>query len=205
MLNNKGYTLVELLATMIILGIVMAVTIPNISGISTQNKITTYAEDAKKFKSSAEYMIRGDDTIDKPKDNNDCVVVNLKYLHGNDYDHPPYDGRYLMDHSIMVMVKLNNRYEYYIQLVEEYNSDGVNNYKGFSLTNYHNLESDRYLNNVTEGVNMSKFFQMNWSTWNASNSAKTSILSVTRQKDGGSQSFMGATGCTKVVGIYYAS
>ena len=205
MLNNKGYTLVELLATMIILGIVMAVTIPNISGISTQNKITTYAEDAKKFKSSAEYMIRGDDTIEKPKDNNDCVVVNLKYLHGNDYDHPPYDGRYLMDHSIMVMVKKSNRYVYYIQLVEEFNSDGVNNYKGFSLTEYYNLEGDRYLNNISEGVNMSNFFQMDWSTWYASNNAKTSILNVTRQKDGVSQSFRTATGCTTVKGIYYAS
>lgn len=195
MLNNKGYTLVELLATMIILGIVMAVTIPNISGISTQNKITTYAEDAKKFKSSAEYMIRGDDTIEKPKENHQCVIVNLKYLHGNDYDHPPYGGRYMMEHSVMVMVKLDNRYEYFIQIVEEFNSDGVNNYKGFSLVKYHDLEGDRYLNNVTEGLNLSGFFQMNWSD----------PLASTRTHGGASQTLMGATGCNVLLEKYYAS
>lgn len=169
-MNSKGYTLVELLATMVILGILMAVTIPNISGISTQNKITTYAEDAKKFKSTVEYMLRGDDTLKKPKVNGDCVLVNLKYVHGNDYDHPPYGGEYLMDKSIVVMTKEQNRYKYYVQLVEKFISEGVENYRGFSLLEYSELEGDKYLTNISESSgNMGPFFDIKYNQGNILN------------------------------------
>ena len=37
-LKNRGFTLVELLAMLVVLGILMAVTIPNITGILNQSK-----------------------------------------------------------------------------------------------------------------------------------------------------------------------
>ena len=160
-MNNKGFTLIELLGVMVILGMVMAVIIPNVSGISTQNKITTYAEDAKKFKSTVEYMLRGDDTVLKPKINNHCVLVDLKYVHGSEYDNPPYGGEYLMDKSFVLMTKVNNRYVYFIQLIEKYNSDGTYYYKGFKLMEYSNLESTNYLNWLTESTSSSSFVDVN--------------------------------------------
>lgn len=196
-MNNKGYTLIELLATMVIIGVVMAVTIPNISGISAQNKMTTYAEDAKKFKNTAEYMFRGDDTIIKPTENNQCVMVNLKYLHDNEFDAPPYGGAYDMMNSFVVMVKKNNRYYYYVQLVEHFTSDG-DNYKGFSLIDHTRLEGGKYLDEVVEGTNMRPFVSIN--NWgNASN-----ILQSTRTSPS-TQTITSVTGCTSVVGVYYES
>ena len=41
-MNERGFTLVELMATILIIGVVMAVTIPNVTGIFNQGKITTY-------------------------------------------------------------------------------------------------------------------------------------------------------------------
>lgn len=188
-MNNKGFTLVELLGVMLILGMVMAVTIPNISGISTQNKITTYAEDAKKFKSTAEYMIRGDDTVKKPSSNGQCVVVNLKYVHGNEYDNPPYGGEYLMDKSFVVMVKKNKRYYYYVQLVEKFNTDGTDNYRGFKLIEYSELESTNYLDKLTEGLSMADFIDVN--------------LGVTKESI--RNTIQGTTGCSTVVEVYNAT
>lgn len=188
-MNNKGYTLVELLGVMLILGIVMGVTIPNISGISTQNKITTYAEDAKKFKSTAEYMIRGDDTVKKPVGDGECVVVNLKYIHGNEYDNPPYGGEYLMNKSFVVMVKKNKRYHFYVQLVEKFNTDGTDNYRGFKLLNYTELESTNYLDKLTEGLSMSDFVDVN----------------LAGSKDDIKNTINPTTNCTTVVEVYNAT
>lgn len=202
MLNNKGYTLVELLATMIILGIILAVTIPNISGISTQNKITAYAEDAKKFKNSAEYMFRGDDTVKKPQESEHCVMVNLKYLHGNDYDNPPYGGKYDMNNSFVVMVKINKRYKFYVQLVEVFESDGMDNYRGFSLVEYSKLEGSKYLDEVDEGVNMDPFVKIYTSSDNGWSNSSTILNKRTSIDD---KSIQEITGCKILDDVYYAA
>ena len=202
MLNNKGYTLVELLATMIILGIMLAVTIPNISGISTQNKITAYAEDAKKFKNSAEYMFRGDDTVKKPQESEHCVMVNLKYLHSNDYDNPPYGGKYDMNNSFVVMVKINKRYKFYVQLVEVFESDGMDNYRGFSLKESSKLEGSKYLDEVDEGVNMNNFVKV---YTNSDNGWLNTSTLLGRKQASSSKSITGLTGCKILDDVYYAS
>ena len=197
-MNNKGYTLVELLATMVILGILMAVTIPNISGISTQNKITKYAEDAKKFKNTAEYMFRGDDTVVKPVNNKECLIVNLRYVHGNEYDDPPYGGSYDMDNSFVVMVKSNRRYEYYVQLVEKFTADGMDNYRGFSLLKYSELESDTYLDKLSEGVNLTPF--VNITNWGS----ESSILSA-RRTSPSNKNLKNIAKCDDIIGIYHSA
>ena len=157
-MNSKGFTLIELLAVMVVLGIIMAVTIPNIIGISNQNKITAYAEDAKKFKNTAEYKFRGDDTVDKPKNNGDCIVANLKYLDNAEFDSPPNNGKYLMHHSFVIMKKENRQYEYYVQLIEELpDGDG---YRGIKLVNAKELESDKYLDKVSDSANRSEYLEI---------------------------------------------
>ena len=108
-MNNKGFTLIELLATLLIIGVVMGITIPNITGIFNQGKITTYAEDAKKMKTSAEYLFRGDTSITRPNANGDCVAISLKYL-DNDEFKPPYGGIYLETESFIFIKKKNKIY-----------------------------------------------------------------------------------------------
>ena len=93
-MNERGFTLVELMATILIIGIVMAITIPNVTGIFNQGKATTYGEDAKKLRNSAEYLYRGDSSIERLIDNGDCIVFSFKYLDNDEYK-PPYGGYYL--------------------------------------------------------------------------------------------------------------
>ena len=204
MLNNKGYTLVELLATMTILGVLLAVTIPNISGISTQNKMTAYAEDAKKFKNTAEYMFRGDDTVIKPQEDKHCIMINLRYVHGSDYDNPPYGGAYDMDNSFVVMVKYNKRYMYYVQLVEKFTSDGVDNYRGVSLREYSELEGGKYLDCISEGVDMTPFVQVYFpggvNVW----TAPGNLLDKSRTSPS-SRSIKNITNCETIDTVYYSA
>ena len=59
-LNRQGFTLVELLAALVILALLMAAAVPNVIGMINRNKATSYIEDAKKLAARAEYLMRGD-------------------------------------------------------------------------------------------------------------------------------------------------
>lgn len=149
-MNQKGFTLVELLATLLIIGVVMGITIPNVTGIFNQNKVTTYAEDAKKLRTSAEYMFRGNSSVTKPVANNDCIAISLKYLDNDEYK-PPYGGTYLETMSYVIVRKVNTssekKYYYYVQLIESLPDYG---YRGFKIVDAKNLDAGGYFDRVSE-------------------------------------------------------
>lgn len=153
-MNNKGFTLIELMAVFVVLGVLMSVTIANIVGITTANKQQAYAEDAKKFKNSVEYRFRGDSTIEKPKNNNECIVANLKYIAGSEFDDAPYGGTYDMNRSYVIMTKKNNEYKYYVQLVEKIPEGG---YRGIKLDLINNLEGTKYQTEIDESTDIGNF------------------------------------------------
>ena len=153
-LNQKGFTLIELMATLLIIAVVMGITIPNVTGIFNQGKVTTYAEDAKKLRTSAEYMFRGDNTVVKPTNNGECIAISLAYLDNDEYN-PPYGGRYLQTKSFII-VKMNvtnsggrdiRKYSYHVQLIESLPDYG---YRGFRLVDASLLDGDGYFDMVGE-------------------------------------------------------
>lgn len=117
MKNRKGFTLVELLAVVVILGLMMGIAIPNIMGIIKRQKQSTYLEDAKKMVSRAEYMLRSTTKIEKPK-NNQCVAMTLGYLDNGEFNNPPYGGAYFSTLSYVVVKNYQGKYQYYVQLYE---------------------------------------------------------------------------------------
>lgn len=154
-LNNNGFTLVELLAVFVVLGVLMAVTIPNIVGISEVNKLQNYAEDVKKFKNSVEYRFRGDSTIEKPQVNGECIIANLRYVAGSEFDNPPYGGEYMMDQSFVVMAKVDNQYKYYVQLIEDLPGD--EGYRGVKLKDNVRLDAEKFQDEIDEGLVLDVF------------------------------------------------
>lgn len=144
--NRKGFTLVELLAVIVILGIIMAIAIPNVTGILYRNRSSTYVEDAKKLATTAEYKFRGsNNSIIKPA-NNQCIVMNLAYLDNSEFEEPPNGGEYLKDQSFVVIKKNGSSYEYYVQLVERITND--TDRRGISLIK----STDLYKENATDLV-----------------------------------------------------
>lgn len=183
-LDNKGFTLVELMATLILISVVMAITIPNVTGIFNQGKVTTYAEDAKKLKTSSEYVLRGNSSITKPKDNGDCIAMSLAYL-DNDEFNPPYGGNYLDTESFVVIKKYNKKYYYYVQLIESLPDGG---YRGFKLLDATNLDGDGYFDRVGEYTSLSTFADLN--------------DYITNPNGLKSHSNLNGIGCTAVLKIY---
>ena len=160
-LNQKGFTLIELMATILIIAVVMAITIPNVTGIFNQGKIITYAEDAKKLRTSAEYMFRGNNAIVKPVNNNECIAISLAYLDNSEYK-PPYGGKYLSTKSFVIVKKINTaserRYYYYVQLIESLPDYG---YRGFKLLEASELDGDGYFDKVKDFDSDGEFADLN--------------------------------------------
>lgn len=144
MLRNKnGFTLVELLATVVILGIIMIVAVPNVMGILTRNRSNTYLEDAKKLSTLAEYQIRsGSNAVQKPA-TGQCIVMTLSYLDNAEFEDAPNGGEYLKNVSFVVVKKEGNELKYYVQLLENYK----NTYRGVKLIETSKLTENGAVNN----------------------------------------------------------
>ena len=123
-MNHKGFTLVELLAMLVVIGILMAITIPNISGILKNNRESIGVEDVNKMVGNAKTKMETGQAKNPPL--NGCIVMSLKFIDNNsDFATGVNGGNYDRDESVIVVKKeqLNastatNTYKYYIRLVE---------------------------------------------------------------------------------------
>ena len=119
MKNNKGFTLVELLATISLLAVLMLIAVPNIIGVVNRNKNNTYVEDAKKLVALAEYRIRSNSS-DKPvAGTSKCFTMST--LGTGDFDtKAPNGGTYSPSMSYVIASKDGTgKIKYKVVLVEE--------------------------------------------------------------------------------------
>ena len=116
-MKNKGFTLIELIATMVVLGIIMLIAIPNIIGIVERNKRTAYVEDARRLVTLAEYRFRSDTSINL--EDGQCIVMRLSFLDNGELQAPPDGGDYLEDNSFVVIRRSGPNITYYVTLVED--------------------------------------------------------------------------------------
>lgn len=133
-LNIKGFTLVELLAAMVILGIIMAIAVPNVIGILNNSRANTYVEDAKRFISLAEYKFRAGNGISKPS-NGKTTVVALSYVDNSEFENAPNGNEYDKERSKVFIHNDNGTYKYYVVLVE----DMGDSYRGINNVSYEDL------------------------------------------------------------------
>ena len=150
-MKNKGFTLVELLAMLVVLGVLMTVTIPNIAGILGNQKKNIIKNDATTMVETAKVKVaRG--YVKKPKNNNECVVMSLNYLNDNDnINAGPNGGTYDEYDSFVIYKKVrvsnnNYRYDYYVRLIEK----NSKYYYGIALEDIRNItESSNNVKKIT--------------------------------------------------------
>ena len=137
-MNNKGFTMIELLASMVLLSVLMLTAVPTVLKVMDDSRKNTIINDSKKFIANVEYKVKNNNNnIKRPKDLNtgrNCILVTLGYLDlGSEFKKGPHGGAYSLDDSY-VIVKLKSlngsdgkvqMYDYYVTLVETY-GDGAN-------------------------------------------------------------------------------
>ena len=104
-MNKKGFTLTELIAVIVILGVLMTVAIPNVLSIIERNKALSMIEDAKKFITEVEYKVRSDTSIILPTADRGATVIKLSYLTNTDLDQSPYGINYNKNNSFVVIAR----------------------------------------------------------------------------------------------------
>ena len=149
-INNKGFTLVELLATISILAIIMLIAIPNVVGVVQKSRNKTYVEDAKKMISLAKYKVKSDVKI-KNALGNGSVCISLKYLDsGKEIKDAPNGGEYDTEKSYVLVEKnYDNSYYYSVQLLE---NDKDSNIQGLNKISSEVLSNDNSYKNVNNSI-----------------------------------------------------
>lgn len=136
-MNNKAFTLVELLGVIIILAIIMIIAVPNVTSVLERTKMDNYIADAKKLVSLVEYNLSSGD-LEKPT-SQELLKITLSWLNTNDVTTDPDGNQYDKKNSYVVIVRDNGYLEYYVNLVAV---DEDNNTRGIKLVNVEELDKD---------------------------------------------------------------
>ena len=112
MKNKKGFTLVELLAVIVILGILLMIAVPAIQNVIEKSKKGATKRQAELFIDAAKKMA----IINEPTD--DIVVYNLQDLDSN-IDSGRFSG------IVVAKKESNKNYVYYIYLKDKVNNQEV--------------------------------------------------------------------------------
>ena len=103
MKNNKGFTLVETIAVIIILGVVLSIAVPSITNVVKSTNKNRMTSDAETFISEVKEYVESDTIGNTPKDNK-YKLVNIK----SKLSKSPYGGNYNMESSFVIIN--NNSY-----------------------------------------------------------------------------------------------
>ncbi len=72
--NKKGFTLVELLAVIVILGVLLMIAVPAIQNVIKKSKRNAFVDQAKLAVENVETMISVTDNVQMPSNSNTCVI-----------------------------------------------------------------------------------------------------------------------------------
>ncbi len=153
-MNNKGFTLVELLVMLVVLGILIGVTIPNITGIVTNQKINTTRDNAIRMVDIAKTKVATTKEIKKPQ-NGECMVFSLDYLDvSNELKEGPNGGTYSKYDSFVIYKKDGKKYDYYVRLVEKLDDGDF----GVNLVNVDDLtaKNENYVDVIKDQTTFSE-------------------------------------------------
>ena len=140
MKKNKGFTLVELLAVIVILGLLITLSVPLIFKYTKSSKNNAYVSDASKLISLAEYKMKSKSTNIKTPDYGNCIVLGFNYLDDGSFTNPPGKGSYYGPASFITVKNNDGKLEYYVTLVENVkNSDG---YVGIRFVSQNSIKND---------------------------------------------------------------
>lgn len=145
-LNQGAFTLIELLAVIVILAIIMALAVPNVISTLDRNKKETYIGDAKKLLALAKNQVGN--RYNKPGDN-EILRINLACLDNEDLQVDPEGNPYDEENSFVVVVRKNEELIYYVNLIGV-GEDGDT--RGIYLVEKSELDGDNRMKTIKSNI-----------------------------------------------------
>jgi len=136
--NNKGFTLVELLAVIVILGVISTVAIPSVNNYINGSKDDSFVYEAKNYVKAVQTGIVSGE-YDAPRNANDVTIVSLNYIETLEGETSPYGEKWVDNKCYVAVVNegepTSPKYAYYFAAQDE----GRN---ALPLTRIENITSD---------------------------------------------------------------
>lgn len=154
MRNRKGFTLIEVIAVIIIIGVMMLVAVPNVTSYIVGSRKSSFATDVHAYietirseYESREYgpLLRDDEIM--------LVPIEIVVLEKGDAGKSPF-GNYIYSKSYVVIVPERGGYQFYANVVDDAGY-------GVIQTPYNILNGEAIQKNVT-GI-------QSWNTYNGTN------------------------------------
>ncbi|MBQ9019402.1 MAG: hypothetical protein IJ097_03755 [Bacilli bacterium] len=147
-MKKNGFTFAELLAMLVVLGILMLIAIPNISGMLKNQRVNSLKADLTNMVETAK--IKGSKENIKPK-NGECYVFTLNYLNDDgNIEKGPNGGLYNQFDSLVLYTREGSRYKYYVRLLESYKEKytGISFRDGEVIKNIENSDIETIENEI---------------------------------------------------------
>ena len=162
MKNKKGFTLVELLAVIVILGVLLMIAVPAVQNVIKKTKNNATQKQAELFIDAAKKMAIIDEAT------SDMVIYKLSDL-DSDVDKNRFTG-------MVVALKENGSYKYYIYLNDSVNKKTIGNNNNNDIFEF--ASEDKINEKVTDGVKKFKegstqIIKVNNNTYSYSNNSNT--------------------------------
>lgn len=138
MKNKKGFTLVELLAVIVILGVLLMIAVPAVQNVIKKAKNNATQKQAELFIDAAKKMTIIDEAT------SDMVIYKLSDL-DSDVDKNRFTG-------MVVALKENGSYKYYIYLNDSVNKKTICNNNNNNNNIFEFASEDKINEKVTDGV-----------------------------------------------------
>lgn len=149
-MNKKGFTLIEVISVIIIIGIIMIIAVPNVTQYITSSRKGSYATDIHAYIESirAEYEGREYGPL---LDKDELMIVPIEgiILEKGDSGKSPF-AEYDYERSYVVIVNEKGGYQFYANVVDKANY-------GVVMTPYNLLDKDAIQENVTGLVKWSAY------------------------------------------------
>ena len=162
MKNKKGFTLVELLAVIVILGVLLMIAVPAVQNVIKKTKNNATQKQAELFIDAAKKMAIIDEAT------SDMVIYKLSDL-DSDVDKNRFTG-------MVVALKENGSYKYYIYLNDSVNKKTICNNNNNNIFEF--ASEDKINEKVTDGgkefkEGSTQIIKVNNNTYSYSNNSNT--------------------------------
>lgn len=123
-MNKKGFTLIEILAVIIIIGIVATIGIAAVTSNIDRSRNSSFSTLARNYAESARSM-RGEDRLPHDPKDGEAVLIRVDALDGvtieNNEDFSTAYGKLLLDYSYVAIVNDGYNYKYYVSILDDTN------------------------------------------------------------------------------------